>query len=123
MPRKPTKKAAKPKKRFVHFETTIPVFKRCAGCQAWVAAGVVDGIHVKADLATLGPTEALFACMAGLQLYSMTRIGLVHLDRYRLEDSKFSGRLPEHRCGVVWPVPEVGATRVQQGVSLDNPPY
>jgi hypothetical protein len=122
MVRKTTKKP-KPKKRFEFFITTIPKIRPCQRCGSWLAAGITDGMHVKADLTQLSPRLALIAAITNVQMYSLTRTGLVHLDKYRLQDLRFQGRLPEHRCGVVWPAEVEGAGPVQSSRHSDTPPY
>jgi hypothetical protein len=89
----------------------------------WLAAGIVDGIHSEVDMVQLDDSQSLLALIAGLQLFSMTRTGLVHLDRYRLEDPRFSGRLPEHRCNIRWESNIPGAGPVTPTSRTETPPY
>lgn len=123
MPRKPAAKKPKPKKRFEFFITTVPKMRPCEKCGHWIFAGIVDGLHTRADMVQLDDQQSLLAIIAGLQLYSLTRTGLVHLDVYRLQDPKFAGRLPQHRCGTVWPRKVKGAGEIRPSSLTDTPPY
>lgn len=123
MVRKKKEPVEKPRRRFDHFITTVPVLRPCAVCGRWLAAGIVDGMHTEVDLTQLDQAQALLAIVCGLQLYCLTRTGLVHLDRDRLQDPRFAGRLPEHRCLTVWQSKVPGAGPVLPPSKSDTPPY
>lgn len=117
------KKAEKPPRRFAHFDTTVPVVRPCSRCRRWLAAGISEGIHVEVDFVQLDPGQAIVAALTGIQLYSISRIGVVYLDECRLTDPRFSGRQPEHRCDIVWESKVAGAGRGSTPVVNDTPPY
>jgi hypothetical protein len=110
--------------RPVFFETTIPVIKPCRRCGVWLAAGVAEGIHAEVEFVVLDPTQSVLAKIAGLELYALTRTGLVQLDDYRLRDERFSSKYPEHQCGVVWTSNLPGAGDQRPNAAQSHiPPY
>ncbi len=117
-----TKKIKKPR-FFRYFDTTIPKFQTCSRCRCWLAAGVAEGLHVKVDLVALDLTQQMIATLGGIRLYALTRTGLVELDAYRLQDPKFKGRYPAHRCDIRWEsrLPPGGPVGI--GSTSDIPPY
>lgn len=119
----PPKKKKRAIPRPVYFQTTIPVVRRCARCGVWLAAALVDGLHVLVDLVQLDPVQAALAALANVQLYSPSPVGFVHMYQERWRDSKHTGRMPEHRCGVVWEPRVSGAGPTTQLSPDDIPPY
>jgi hypothetical protein len=116
-------KAKKPKVRPEHFVTTIPVIRPCQRCGVWLAAGIAEGMHVEADLTALDPEQTVLAMLLKLRLFCLTRIGLVELDTYRLQDPQFAARLPEHRCGVPWVSRLPAGGPIQTPTADAVPPY
>lgn len=97
---------AKKKKVYVrpdHLITTIPVIRLCSRCACVLAAGISEGMHVTVDLTPLDAEQALMAILVGVELYGLSRTGLIHLDPWRMGDPRFAVRYPAHRCGSTWP--------------------
>lgn len=110
--------------RPVYFETTIPVIRPCPRCRVWLAAGVSEGMHVQAEFVALDPVQRVLVTLMGLRMFALTRTGLVHLDDYRLQDSRFVTYYPEHRCGVSWASNLPGAGDTRPNVAQAHiPPY
>lgn len=108
----------KPIPRFVHFETTIPVIRRCR-CGSWLAAGVAEGQKAEVEFVPLDLGQQVWAILNRIPLYCLRRSGLVYMDAMRLQ--KPPGAVyPQHRCEVIWPKPQ-GA--VQTRPADDRPPY
>jgi hypothetical protein len=107
--------------RPVHFETTIPVVRRCA-CGVWFAAGVAEGIKAEVELIGLDTVQRLWCVCNRIQMYCLRRTGLVQMDPGRLSDPRLNVTLfPQHYCHVKWPQPPP-ARLPDQGAS-DIPPY
>lgn len=102
--------------------TTIPVIRRCVVCGVWLAAGIAEGIHVQVDLTPLDSAQAMMAVLLKTQLYCMSRTGLIHMDRSRIQAPP-GAMYPEHRHGVVWPVKLEGGGRWLPPSPNDEPPY
>lgn len=119
-------KAGKTRKKIPRpefFITTVPVIRPCRACGVWLAAGIAEGEHVRADLTALDQIQAMLATIASVRLYALTRTGLVELDRYRLLDPAFTGRFPEHRCGTVWESRLTGGGGLAKPDKTDTPPF
>lgn len=114
------KKKPKARPRMVHFETTIPSIRSCSRCGVWLAAGVAEGLKVQVEFVPLDRGQQLWAILNGIELYAITRNGLVHLPAWRMSDPRFPARYPAHRCDVNWPKP-MGA--VHRPSRQDIPPY
>lgn len=106
--------------RPVYFETTIPVIRPCRRCGVWLAAGVAEGIRVSVEFTTLDTMQALWATFQRIELYCITRTGLVHMDSTRLAGRRPGALHPEHRCNVVWP--RVDGTLIDPR-RVTTPPY
>jgi hypothetical protein len=102
--------------------TTIPVIRPCQVCGVWLAAGIAEGIHVQADLTPLDSGQAMIAVLSRIQLFCLTRTGLVHLDQSRIQ-APFGAIYPEHRHGLVWPVKLQGGGAWLAPQTDDSPPY
>lgn len=116
-------KRKKPRVRPEHFVTTIPVIRPCARCGVWLAAGISEGMHVSVDLTALDAEQSVLAMLLKLRLFCLTRVGLVELDSYRLQDAQFASRLPEHRCGVPWESRLPAAGPIRTPAADETPPY
>lgn len=116
-------KKTKSRPHHEHMVTTLPVIRICGRCGVWLAAGIAEGMHVRADLVMLDATQSILAMFSGLRLFAVMRTGLVELDRYRMGDPRFSGKFPEHRCGTVWESRTTGAGQMTRPGPTDIPPY
>lgn len=116
-------KTRKPRARPDYFSTTIPVLRPCPTCRVWLAAGIAEGMHVRVDLIALDPSQTMLALLLSLRLFSLTRTGLVEMDRHRIRDPRFNVRYPEHRCGVLWDSNLPGAGPVIPPATSGMPPY
>lgn len=119
MVQKPKKKPPRPDPLI----TTVPVIRPCARCGAWLAAGIAEGIHAEVDLVALDAQQVIMAMMVKLDLYCLTRTGLVYMDPSRVQDPRFASRLPEHRCAMRWEAKLQGAGPIVPPVQTDTPPY
>lgn len=117
----PKRKKAIPRPSY--FITTVPVIRCCERCGSVLAAGIAEGMHVRADLTPLDDWQSAMAILVRLRLFAISRAGLVEMDRYRMTDSRFQTRYPEHRCGVVWPNRLPSCNAVHNPVRDDSPPF
>lgn len=116
--KKPVVRRARP--RPVHFETTIPVIRKCSRCGVWVAAGVAEGVKAEIEFVVLDQGQALWAILNRIELYIIRRTGLVHMDALRMSGNNLGRLYPQHRCDIRWPV-VVGV--VQKAPHDAAPPY
>lgn len=107
---------------FEHFATTIPVIRTCSRCGVWLAAALSEGLHVTVDLTPLHITQAMSAVLLRLELYCITRTGLLHMDPWRITEPP--GELyAAHRCGHVWPRVTPGAGYRPKPPLSEIPPF
>lgn len=106
--------------RPVYFETTIPVVRLCA-CGVWFAAGVAEGQKAEVELTVLDLGQKLWAITRRIELFVITRTGLVGMDQSRIHDPRYSALMPQHYCHVKWPVPPPAPFVNSQATSI--PPY
>lgn len=109
----------KPIPRFVHFETTIPVIRRCR-CGVWLAAGVAEGQKAEVEFVPLDLGQQVWAIVRKIELYCLRRSGLVHMDAMRLQNPP-GAVYPQHRCDVVWPKQDGNVVCGRH--DSDTPPY
>lgn len=70
-----------------------------ARCGATVLTGHAEGLRARVDLVPLNRAGEIHALIAGLQTYTLTRLGLVHRDAGRIAGTALTGPvLAEHAC-------------------------
>ncbi len=120
---KKKKPAPKPPRRFVHFETTIPVIRPCRRCGVWFAAGVAEGQKAEVEFVALDLGQQVWATLNGIKLYWVWRTGLVYLDASRLSGPPKGGVYPQHRCDVRWPIPPPKSVVRFRSDPNEQPPF
>jgi hypothetical protein len=79
-------------------------------------------MHTEVDIVALALNQQLWAILRGIQLYKLTRVGLLHLDQSRIQDPE-GARYPEHRCEIRWPIQPVPSLPAYIPPNSDIPPY
>ncbi|MGC5019038.1 hypothetical protein [Micromonospora sp. DT47] len=70
-------------------------------CGTTVLTGNAEGVFARVDLVPLNQAGEIRALCAGLQTYTLTRLGLVHRDACRIAGTALRNAGPvlaEHRC-------------------------
>lgn len=94
-------------------------------CGAAVLEGWAEGLFARVDLTPLNRTGEIHAICAGVETYTLTRIGLVHRDAHRIAGGSVAGPvLAEHRCHRLIPADQRAiAPPAPTVVAVDEPPY
>lgn len=108
---------------FAYLVTTPPVVRTCPRCQRPTLTGLAEGLRAIADPTALDRPQQIQAALLGLQLYWITRTGLVHVDQSRARANHRHPTAPEHRCTLVWPTNTNNPTTPQPTRHTDQPPY
>jgi hypothetical protein len=80
-------------------ETSAPILKTCARCEARILTGLAEGIHAYVDLTPVTTAGEIAALLAGRETYTLRRYGLIRRDVYRRTDPALATPvLADHDC-------------------------
>ncbi|MEU5946288.1 hypothetical protein ABZ793_12090 [Micromonospora sp. NPDC047465] len=96
-------------------------------CGAPVLTGHAEGLLARVDLIPLNRAGEIHALVAGLQTYTLTRLGLIHRDAGRIAGTALRDAGPvlaEHRCWRQIPADQRATTTPTAApVAVDGCPF